>query len=139
MSNIKEVWEKAQAMAEEYVKSSFTQAVARTYKEIVDKTPIDSTDTQQNWEINYGYGFQKPRGDYEGKLQTIIDKDKYKLGTTIIIRNQTPYAHMLEYGGYGPGPKTVGGFSKQAPKGMMRISALKFKQYLKQAKRDNKI
>lgn len=139
MSNIKDVWANAEAMANEYIKSSFTQAVARTFKEIVDRTPVDKWVAAPNWEIDYGFGFDKPRADFAGKQQNIINKDKYILGTTVTIRNQTPYAHMLEYGGYAPGPKTVGGFSKQAPAGMMRISALKFKQYLKQAKRDNKI
>lgn len=139
MSNIDDVWGKAEAMANDYISSAFTQAVSKTFKEIVDRTPVDKFDTQEAWEIDYGFGFNKPRGSFVGKINSIISADKYILGTTVTIRNQTPYAHMLEYGGYAPGPKIVGGFSKQAPAGMMRISALNFKQYLKQAKRDNRI
>ncbi|MCP3684776.1 MAG: hypothetical protein GY861_19075 [bacterium] len=39
---------------------------------------------------------------------------------TIWISNNLPYAEKLEYGGYNDGPKTTGGFSKQAPQGVYR-------------------
>lgn len=44
-----------------------------------------------------------------------------------LIRNDLPYAHVIEYGLYpnppkNPTGKTVNGYSRQAPKGVARIS-----------------
>jgi hypothetical protein len=53
---------------------------------------------------------------------------------TIVIFNNTPYIRKLEYGGYGKydengnliqpsnGPKTINGFSRQAPQGMVGVT-----------------
>ncbi|SUB33304.1 putative bacteriophage protein [[Pasteurella] mairii] len=50
-----------------------------------------------------------------------------KFGDTWYLATDKPYAPMLEYGTYPNPPthptgKTVNGFSKQAPQGMVRIS-----------------
>ncbi len=42
------------------------------------------------------------------------------------LTNNLPYSEVIEFGGYGDGPKTVGGFSRQAPKGVVRITAKNF-------------
>jgi len=42
------------------------------------------------------------------------------------LTNNLPYSEVIEYGGYGDGPKTIGGFSRQAPKGVVRITAKRF-------------
>lgn len=42
------------------------------------------------------------------------------------LTNNLPYAETLEFGGYGDGPKTIRGFSRQAPHGVVRITALTF-------------
>lgn len=38
------------------------------------------------------------------------------------LTNNLPYAPIAEYGGYGDGPNTIGGYSKQAPGGMVRTN-----------------
>lgn len=48
-----------------------------------------------------------------------------QLGDSSFVRNGLPYAPVVEYGGYPNPPKkgtgkTEGGFSKQAPQGMLR-------------------
>lgn len=49
-------------------------------------------------------------------------------GRVFYLTNNLPYIRHLEYGLYGNpqgsanGPKTIGGFSKQAPAGMVRIT-----------------
>lgn len=49
-------------------------------------------------------------------------------GRVFYLSNNLPYIRHLEYGLYGNpqgsanGPKTIGGFSKQAPAGMVRIT-----------------
>lgn len=42
------------------------------------------------------------------------------------LTNNLPYAETIEFGGYRDGPKTVGGFSRQAPQGVVRITAMNF-------------
>jgi hypothetical protein len=47
------------------------------------------------------------------------------------LANNLPYANVIEYGGYqGDGPNTVGGFSKQAPQGVVRVNVLRFQQLI---------
>lgn len=49
----------------------------------------------------------------------------------LTLTNNLPYANKIEYGGYpGDGPNTIGGFSKQAPQGIVRINVLRFQQLL---------
>lgn len=42
------------------------------------------------------------------------------------LTNNLPYAEVIEFGGYGDGPKTINGFSRQAAKGVVRITAKNF-------------
>lgn len=46
--------------------------------------------------------------------------ESYQLGDKIFITNSLPYAYRLEYEGW----------SRQAPQGMVRITALEFEQYV---------
>lgn len=49
------------------------------------------------------------------------------------MANNLPYAPVVEYGGYpGDGPNTVGGFSKQAPSGMVRVNITRFNTLLEE-------
>lgn len=54
------------------------------------------------------------------------------------LTNNLPYAHKLEYGGYGDGPNTTGGYSKQAPAGMVRVNVARFDQILEEMARANR-
>ena len=54
-------------------------------------------------------------------------------GNVFYLTNNLPYIGKLEYGGYpnpSNGSKTVGGFSTQAPEGMVRVSIENFQQGL---------
>jgi hypothetical protein len=86
-------------------------------------------------------------------LREIADKaGKAEWGTSIFLVNNLPYASVVEYGSYpnppkrgtyvptgktkygitGPGwvKRSEGGFSKQAPAGMVRVSLQEMKAYL---------
>lgn len=125
MKNIKEVFKRIEKQAEDAVKKKLSKAVSRLYKEIVDRTPVDSGNLHRNWEINWGNGFNNVSGNFPDVIKNAIDSAAYRLGDTIEIRNQTSYAYYVEYG-------KIGGnrFSKQAPAGMVRVSVMKFKQFL---------
>ena len=49
--------------------------------------------------------------------------------------NNLPYALVIEYGLYGDGPKTVGGYSKQAPAGVVRVNIAQSQRLLEQEAR----
>jgi len=46
------------------------------------------------------------------------------------LTNNLPYSEVIEFGGYNDGPNTTGGFSKQAPAGVLRVNVLRFNQLL---------
>lgn len=51
--------------------------------------------------------------------------------TNMTLTNNLPYANVIEFGGYpGDGPNTVGGFSKQAPSGVVRVNVARFQQLI---------
>ena len=59
--------------------------------------------------------------------------------TVFTLANNLPYAHVIEYGGYpGDGPNTVGGFSKQAPAGVVRVNVARFEAILEEQARANR-
>lgn len=99
------------------------------FTKVVQRTPVDSGAHRQNWLVTinqesfeYNPSLQKGgRVLSTGKSQI----DKARAGDKIILQNNGPAIKKLEYGGYGPNSptgKTVGGFSKQAPRGMVGIT-----------------
>jgi len=47
------------------------------------------------------------------------------------LTNNLPYAAVIEYGGYpGDGPNTTGGYSKQAPQGVVRVNVMRFQSLI---------
>lgn len=78
-----------------------------------------------NWNVSYGApdtttteSTNKQRGLDEAKKAMTLP-----IGGVTFLCNALPYAHRLEYEGW----------SKQAPAGMVRISALEFADYIKKA------
>ena len=49
---------------------------------------------------------------------------------TFTLTNNLPYAQTIEFGGYSDGPNTIGGFSKQAPQGVVRVNAARFERLI---------
>ncbi len=75
--------------------------------------------------------------------KVVEESDKLKLGKKIYLSNNLPYIAKLEYGGFpnppkGGAGKTVNGFSKQAPKGMVRVSIQNLTKIFKKIVKDNK-
>ena len=55
------------------------------------------------------------------------------------LANNMPYSYKIEFGGYpGDGPNTVGGYSKQAPAGVVRINVARFQSILDEQARVNR-
>lgn len=93
---------------------------------IVLKTPVDTGRARANWQMTIG---QPATGtveafDKRGRSTIAAGREVIKQapGNVFWITNNLPYIRVLEYGLYNDGPKTIGGFSKQAANGMVRIS-----------------
>jgi hypothetical protein len=99
---------------------------------IILKTPVDTGRARANWLAST----DKPKGGVTTRLdksgQTAMNTARAAAnnaaGRVFYLTNNLPYIRHLEYGLYGTppgsanGPKTISGFSKQAPAGMVRIT-----------------
>lgn len=105
---------------------------------IILKTPVDTGRARANWQTSIGnpisttIEFNKDSGgnaiapnQSAGSHFAIAAAERAAFqapGNVFYISNNLPYIASLEFGLYSTGPKTVGGFSRQAPSGMVRIS-----------------
>jgi len=110
------------------------------FSQVVMHTPVDTGACRQNWLVSLNaetdeFDSSKGKGGY------VLSKggkaiEAAKGDDTIIIQNNAPYVKTLEYGGYPNPPKkggktetglpkTVGGFSRQAPHGMVGLTLAK--------------
>lgn len=98
------------------------------YSSIVKKTPVDTGRARGNWNISVG---KDDTSVSDKKMKSGLKYNENSINAkgdeSIFISNNLPYITTLEYGGY-PNPsksktgKTVGGFSKQAPNGMVGVT-----------------
>ena len=113
------------------------------FSKIVRRTPVDSGRLRGNWQVGLG---SAPSGvntttDRGGSTATNNARavlSSYR-GGSIYFSNNLPYAMVAEYGLWGDGPKTSGGFSNQAPSGMVRVTLTEFTSALQAAARNNRI
>jgi hypothetical protein len=93
---------------------------------IILKTPVDTGRARANWQtgINQAPSGQISSTDKSGSatISAAARDVQNAPGNIFYITNNLTYIASLEFGLYRPGPKTIGGFSLQAPSGMVRIS-----------------
>ena len=130
-------------------------ASSSLFARIVFRTPVDEGEAVGNWEVRFtsvggglAIAFELGGGSSSGEapggqagtenaiaqglaaIETITSVNAKK--RSVIIINRTPYIRLLEFGGYpGDGPRTIGGYSTQAPKGMVRISLAELRTELR--------
>lgn len=103
--------------------------VYNLYSNVVKITPVDSGRCRGNWNIGIGFvnsavnpNAKKPQYTSKNKMPKADNNEPY------FISNHLRYAPLLEFGGYPNPPKnpatakTVNGYSKQAPNGMVRVT-----------------
>jgi hypothetical protein len=106
--------------------------VLTIFSGVIEKTPVDTGAARGNWQLGYDVMPQgtvtvkdTSRGSAAPALAAKMDQPI--IGRTLYLVNNLPYIGVLEYGGYPNPPKggegkTAGGFSRQAPAGMVRIT-----------------
>lgn len=105
-ASIRQFADKTKQRALEVTEEVVTEMTAT----IIDRTPIDTGNAKDGWEI-----------------------EQYEDGYRYRIFNKVPYIGVLEYGLFPNPPKegtgkTVGGYSTQAPAGMVGITIAEFPQ-----------
>ncbi len=106
--------------ADEFIRRDFQATALQLFSLIVEETPVDKGTAKGGWQPSVGW--PDLSGGAANPNKTITSLPKNPLLVPYILSNPLPYIDVLEFGGYGPGPLTVGGFSKLAPRGMIRVN-----------------
>lgn len=114
----------------------------KLFSAIVDSSPVDEGRFRANWfatgqqpstkvTFNTDKSGSNTKDAIDSKIEGLNDWSVFTL------TNNLPYAEKIEYGGYNDGPKTTGGYSKQAPSGVVRTNIKRFNLLLEaEAKKD---
>lgn len=118
------------------------------FNRIVIATPVDKGLLRGNWIPTKARPKKRPREKFDpsgqqaaAEIKATFEKSRAR---THYLRNNLPYAGIVEYGGYPNPPKTPelrqvppgktkNGFSTQAPQGMVRITVDAFSSAMKRA------
>jgi len=114
-----------------YSEDAVKATIFRVAELVIKRTPVDTGRARGNWQSTIGTPTSAPtlKKDKAGtttvvRAQNVINS--LEMGQTFFLTNNLPYIYVLEYGGYPLNPKkgqkTVGGYSKLAPQGMLRVS-----------------
>lgn len=108
----------------------------KLFSAVILGSPVDTGRFRMNWqaagrspETGVLNGEDKTGTTAINKMSSVIVG--LKDWTEFTLSNNLPYANVIEFGGYpGDGPNTVGGFSKQAPQGVVRVNVRRFNTLL---------
>ena len=130
-SDLRKYAKKLDLSLEEVAVSICSEAVTS----VIEKTPVDKGGAKANWvaTLNRPYGSIVKTTDESGSISISkgISIAKNASGNIFYLTNNLPYIRKLEFGGYSSGPKIVGGFSTQAPRGMVRLTMMEIKAKLR--------
>lgn len=132
--------------AESKMARTHRAVILEAFSRVIQRTPVDTGRARGNWQVSYGTNptwtpgnplLPKNASEQERIFAML---DAVKPGVTTWLSNGLPYIMVLEYGGYQNPPKggegkTSGGYSIQAPSGMVRITALDFGSIVKDVDR----
>lgn len=135
------------------------QVTLELFNRVVLRSPVDTGRFRANWNVSYasidtaveGDGSEKGANSWPSKRGKLFQVQAATLaapvGGIVYMCNSLPYARVLEYGEY-PNPAkfgskkrgetemtihTEGGYSIQAPSGMVRVTALEITQAVRKA------
>lgn len=109
----------------------FRITVIKFFGQIVKASPVDTGRFRANWFLTTSAPSVRVKPNSkktEDEVnQRIIRAVNGSVGQRLFyLTNNLPYAEVIEFGGYGDGPKTINGFSRQAAKGVVRVTAKNF-------------
>lgn len=120
--NVRKWAETAQLSAEQATRA----ATLEMFTGVVRKSPVDTGRFRANWQIDQrGFNYEKFDPSGQEKIVEITEKVMAsEVGGVISLINNLPYAERLEFG-----------HSKQAPEGMVRLTAMEFTEAAEEAAR----
>lgn len=124
--------------------------VLTIFSGVIEKTPVDTGMARGNWQIGFDTiprgilsAPDRTKGSASGRVQSALGNQPI-IGHVVYLVNNLPYIGTLEYGGYPNPPKhgswvkgkkgghyvikSSGGYSKQAPAGMVRVTLSEISQ-----------
>lgn len=108
----------------------------KLFSAIIKASPVDTGRFRMNWQASGASPATAilAGADKSGSAAINSASDfvtKTPAWQEMTLANNLPYANVIEFGGYpGDGPNTVGGYSRQAPAGVVRVNVLRFQQLL---------
>ena len=107
----------------------------KLFSAIIKSSPVDSGRFRANWTASgsspaTGTNTNTDKSGASSTAAVVSYVTGARMSSEFTLSNNLPYAHKLEYGGYSSGPNTVGGFSRQAPSGAVRVNADRFQRIL---------
>lgn len=93
-------------------------------------TPVAEGTLAGNWQVNEGPAPTADPREFKGSREAALAFDLASVVSTRFddpfglwwLANPMPYAPVVEFGLFGDGPGTSGGYSIKSPAGMLRIS-----------------
>jgi len=121
----------------------FRVTVIKFFGQIVRASPVDEGRFRANWFVT----INRPSVNVgpiisEDQVNQRIERkvNGVRESRVFWLTNNLPYSEVIEFGGFGDGPKTSGGFSRQAPKGVVRTTAKRFSRIFNEnARRLNRL
>jgi hypothetical protein len=120
-------------------------AAFKLFSDVVIRSPVDTGRFRANWNVSHNTIDTTVTENVQKDMMVKMEQVRSALlnipiGGTFWLANSLPYALVLEYGMYpnlptGGEDKTIGGYSRQAPHGMVRISAREFAANVERAVR----
>jgi hypothetical protein len=121
--HLKKLTEKSSANADAVAK----KVIIDVFSSVVEKSPVDKGTFRGNWQLGFGEvdaNIQSP--DDKSGSDTIAKANseltKFDSKKITYISNSLPYAQRLE-----------NGYSNQAPQGMVRLTVLEFRRFIRKA------
>jgi hypothetical protein len=121
--HLKKLADKAGANADAVAK----KVIIDVFSSVVEKSPVDKGTFRGNWQLGFGEvdaNIQSP--DDKSGSATIAKANseltKFDSKKITYISNSLPYAQRLE-----------NGYSNQAPQGMVRLTVLEFRRFIRKA------
>lgn len=106
---------KAMAQSEAKIKKAFIGLST----DIIMDTPVLSGRLRNNWMVSVNKGSNKTTESTSNTAVSRVNAVKFKLGDTLYLTNNLPYAERIEFKGW----------SNKAPAGMVRVNIIRWEKY----------
>jgi hypothetical protein len=119
------------------------------FRDIIIASPVDEGRFRSNWFVRKDAPSTKSNPNAIKSEQEIIKRTSDKISSyesynSITLTNNLPYSQVIEFGGYKTGSAsspdskvTAQGYSKQAPKGVVRVNVLRFRKIFEEQAKKN--